>query len=247
MEPVTITREDVTAGMGPALAYTIGVDIGQQVDPTAIAVVELRQRTNPHGPGEAIHITRYLERLPLGTTYPAIATRLAEIATNARQRARQEYLNERGQAPRDDWSYGFNVFVDATGVGRPVVDILSETGLNVTPVFFTHGDRRNVDREQITLGKAWLVSRLKTLFQTGRVRLPPNHPEAPAMIDELVNYEIRVDQNANDKYGAFRTGKHDDLVTALGLATQDEDIIGELESHAALGDYLRASGHPGYR
>jgi len=246
MEPVTITREDVTAGMGPALAYTIGVDIGQARDPTAIAVVELRQRQTSYG-WEGVHITRFLERLPLGTSYPKIGERLVVIATNARQRARQEYFNERGQAPRDDWSYGFNVYIDATGVGRPVVDILAESGLNVIPVYFTHGDRRNDEREQITLGKAWLVSRLKTLFQTGRVRLPPGHPEAPAMIDELANYEIKVDQNANDRYGAFRVGKHDDLVTALGLATQDEAIIEELASHMALENYLRASGHPGCR
>lgn len=96
-------------------------------------------------------------------------------------------------------------------------------------------------------GTQGLVSRLKTLFQTGRVGVPPNHPEAPAMIDELQAYEIKVDQNANDRYGAFRVGTHHDLVTALGLATQDEAIIGELESHAALEDYLRACGHPGYQ
>jgi hypothetical protein len=32
--------------------------------------------------------------------------------------------------------------------------------------------------------------------------------------------ESRVDENANDRYGAFRVGTHDDLVTALGLAVQ---------------------------
>ena len=30
----------------------------------------------------------------------------------------------------------------------------------------------------------------------------------------------RVDANANDTYGAFRVGSHDDLVAALGLAAQ---------------------------
>lgn len=83
-------------------------------------------------------------------------------------------------------------------------------------------------------GTQGLVSRLKTLFQTGRVGVPPNHPEAPAMIDELQAYEIKVDQNANDRYGAFRVGTHHDLVTALGLATQDEAIIGELESQCGM-------------
>jgi hypothetical protein len=45
------------------------------------------------------------------------------------------------------------------------------------------------------------------------------------LIDELLDYEIRVDENANDKYGAFRVAKHDDLVTALGLAVQVEPWI----------------------
>lgn len=35
-----------------------------------------------------------------------------------------------------------------------------------------------------------------------------------------MDYEIRVDENANDKYGAFKVGTHDDLVTSLGLAVQ---------------------------
>jgi hypothetical protein len=35
-------------------------------------------------------------------------------------------------------------------------------------------------------------------------------------------HEIRVSENANDLYGAFKVGTHDDLVTALGLATQSD-------------------------
>ena len=42
------------------------------------------------------------------------------------------------------------------------------------------------------------------------------------MADELLDYEIRVDTDANDKYGAFKVGTHDDLVTALGLAVQTD-------------------------
>lgn len=33
-------------------------------------------------------------------------------------------------------------------------------------------------------------------------------------------YELRVDENARETFGAFKVGTHDDLVTALGLATQ---------------------------
>ncbi len=71
----------------------------------------------------------------------------------------------------------------------------------------------------VKLGKAYLVSRLQSLLQTGCVHLPRT-AEAEALAAELLDYEIRVDQNANDRYGAFRVGTHDDLVTALGLAVQ---------------------------
>jgi hypothetical protein len=110
-----------------------------------------------------------------------------------------------------------SLFVDATGVGAPVVDLLNASGVRPVAVYFTHGDRRTVERGQITLGKAWLVSRLQSLLQTGRLH-PPKTAEAEVLARELLDYEIRVDQNANDTYGAFKVGSHDDLVTALGLA-----------------------------
>ena len=31
-----------------------------------------------------------------------------------------------------------------------------------------------------------------------------------------------MDPDGTDRYGAFKVGRHDDLVTALGLATQDD-------------------------
>ena len=62
---------------------------------------------------------------------------------------------------------------------------------------------------------------------------------------ELINYEIRVTQDANDRYGAFRVGAHEDLVTALGLATQ-EDRGGEAatsyrDDSYTFGDFVSGS------
>jgi hypothetical protein len=50
----------------------------------------------------------------------------------------------------------------------------------------------------------------------------PRTGEADALSRELLDYEIKIDQDANEKYGAFKVGSHDDLVTALGLAVQEE-------------------------
>jgi hypothetical protein len=204
--------------VGPVL---IGADIGQKRDPSAIAVAELEQRG-----GEEYHVVRHLERLPLGTPYPAVAARLRAVTEGVRARmARDEeerILEQRGGCPPLDSNAvpTPTVYMDATGVGQPVVDLLKGAGVPVRPVFFTHGDRRVEQRDgTVSLGKAWLVSRLQALLQTGRILLPRTS-EADALARELQDFEIKVDQNANEKYGAFRVGSHDDLVTALGLAVQ---------------------------
>jgi hypothetical protein len=188
------------------MAVFIGVDIGQRRDPTAVCVAEVERRT-VGGRQEVHFVVRHLDRLPLGTPYPEIARRLGDVAGRVARRSSERPVT----------------YVDATGVGKPVVDLLRERVLDtrIVPVFFTHGDRRSESEEEIKLGKAYLVSRLQSLLQTARVHLPETR-EARALAQELLDYEIRVDENANDRYGAFRVGTHDDLVTALGLAVQTD-------------------------
>ncbi len=47
--------------------------------------------------------------------------------------------------------------------------------------------------------------------------LLPETPEARALADELKDFEISVSANATATFNA-KTGSHDDLVCALGLA-----------------------------
>ena len=202
---------------GSRLIPVIGIDIGQKRDPTAIAVAEIEYRPIAdagHGrlKKESHYLTRFLERLPLGTPYPEVARRLGDICQRVSQRC--------GRRP--------TVFVDATGVGQPIVDVLeaSTREAHLRSVYFTHGDRRTEDQAEsrVTLGKAYLVSRLQSLLQFQRLHLPDSS-EARTLAQELLDYEIRVDEDANDRYGAFRVGTHDDLVTAIGLAVQKEPTI----------------------
>ena len=65
-------------------AVTVGCDIGQKRDPTAIAVVEVEFRVHVDHVGlrhrwEDHQLVRHLERLPLGTPYPAVADRVAKV------------------------------------------------------------------------------------------------------------------------------------------------------------------------
>ena len=195
----------------------IGVDIGQKRDPTAIAVVELQRRElAPALVGrrrrEDHYLVHFLERLPLGTPYPQIALRLAEIC---------QRVAERGCRPR--------VFVDATGVGEPVVEMLDEKASEAKrlwAVYFTHGDRCVEDStaRRVNLGKAYMVSRLQALLQANLLHLPDT-PEAQVLARELLEYEIQVTEDANERYGAFRVGSQDDLVTAVGMAVHKRPVV----------------------
>lgn len=194
------------------MAITIGVDIGQKRDPSAVCVAEGEWR-DVEGRTESHFLVRHLERLPLGTPYPQVADRIARITDQVRART--------GKSP--------TVFVDATGVGTPVVDLLRERvhSGEVVAVWFTYGDQRTESWEKdslrVSLGKAYLVSRLQVLLGTGRLHLPRTR-EAGALTDELLTYELRVDESARETFGAFKVGTHDDLVTALGLATQIDPV-----------------------
>lgn len=207
---------------------TIGIDIGQKRDPTAICVSETVERTL-RGREETHYVVRHLERLPLRARYPDVARRLAAVIAG---------LRKLEDSPP-------TLFVDATGLGKPVVDLLQEPLKDVQPVcvYFTHGDRRIEKTEDggrtVTLGKAWLTSHLQALLQSGRLHLPRTR-EAEELAKELLEFEIRVDESANEKYGAFRVGTHDDLVTAVGLATQGDGRPTDAWAWAA--DYMRTRG-----
>jgi hypothetical protein len=210
----------------------VGADTGQKVDPTAIAVAEQQWRMHD-GRADDHYVIRHLERLPLNTAYPDVARRLRDVVLG---------ILNRGAST-------VSLFVDAMGVGQPVVDLLAGIGVPVNPVYFTYGDRRTVlQNRTVSLGMAWLVSRLQALLQTGRILLPKTS-EADALARELLDYELRVDQDANERYSAFKVGSHDDLVTALGLAVQEPPAC--VDGSPAVGPVTWPLGHrlhtPAYR
>ena len=107
--------------------YFIGLDLGQSRDFTAIAILERAELTGAWDAEEFAHRKmaalrlRYLERIPLGTTYPDVVERVRQVTRSAELRERC-YL-----------------MVDATGVGRPVVDLLRMAGLGcpIMPAIIT--------------------------------------------------------------------------------------------------------------
>jgi hypothetical protein len=177
----------------------------QRREPTGLCLVEIDSRRDQAGKRVDHYVVRYLERLPPGTSFPAMAQRFGEVAAAVSQRT--------GSRPL--------IYVDATGYGQPFINEVKRAGsyTRVRPVFFTHGDRRIEEGGEVRLGKCWLVTQVQMLLQTHQLHLPRS-PEAERLAEELADYEVQVAPDANDRYGHFQVGTQDELVTALGLAVQ---------------------------
>jgi hypothetical protein len=120
--------------------------------------------------------------------------------------------------------------VDATGVGDPIVQMILggiaprheyQEHIIAKPCFFTHGDRLTRNKDSWSIGKGYMVGDLTMLIEQELIKVAPDIYHAEEAIEELLEYEGRIDERANEKYGAFSVGSHDDLVTALGLAVLD--------------------------
>jgi hypothetical protein len=192
----------------------IGLDIGEGRNPSALGVAQ-SERRDVEGRQEIHFVVRHLERLPAGSTYPSIARRAAEIVEKLQPLSRSTPM----------------LYVNATGLGRPIVDLLTNEGLRPVPCYFNHGDRvSETDSHEFVVGKALLVARLKVMLQSGRLHLPET-PDARLLSEELYEYKIHPVPNADEISGAFRVGPHDDLVTALGLAVLSDEPLGRTVMH----------------
>jgi hypothetical protein len=184
----------------PTDQFYIGVDPGQQVDPTAIAVVR-RVETYDSLP---TFQCGYLERLPLGTPYPGIIWRVRELLANPTFAGRAE------------------VVVDATGVGMPVADMFEASpGIyNLTSVVITAGFDvipPCPGKKSHSVPKLTLIAAVQALLHDGRLQIAAQLPDAEALKSELLDFRATVNEMGRWTFGA-RVGKHDDLVLALALA-----------------------------
>ena len=112
--------------------FILGVDLAQSSDYTALTVLE-QTGTDPSN-----YAARHLERLPIGTPYPAQVARVKalydRLATDTQTRP--------------------HLVVDQTGVGRPVVDMLRAAQLAPIAVTITGGRHGNARRQRFPRAEA---------------------------------------------------------------------------------------------
>jgi hypothetical protein len=224
--------------VGPALERKrwLGVDVGQVNDPTALLVLERRREwiaaAFDPATGLAAHWTpavysvSFLQRLPLGTSYPAVASRVGSVVASLKA--------------RPDASFA-EVVVDVTGVGRPILQSLGAACRPRVGVNFTAGDRASVSSSGSgvwNVPKRDLVAGVVLLFQRGELRIADSLADGPLLVNELVNYRQRLSDAANATFGNDgKRSKHDDYVSALCIAVWRARLgeAGQLDGERSLG------------
>ncbi len=186
----------------------MGADFGKSRDYTAIAVLERAELKGgfdyavlAHRKEIALRL-RYLERIPLGTSYPEVVERVAEVTRNKQLAGR------------------CHLAVDGTGVGRPVVDLLRRARPDaiLMPVTITGGQVETMDQGFYRVPKRDLIVGLQVLLQRGGLQIAAGLKFGQKLVEELMAVEVRVSPAGNEQYAAWREGTHDDLVFAVALA-----------------------------
>jgi hypothetical protein len=197
--------------------YVAGLDLGQASDHTALIVVETQG--GPRAASSPTYDVRHIERIALGTRYPAIAAHaVAVVAALAALTV---------PPPR------VTLVVDYTGVGRPVADMIvaARPRAGLALVTIHGGDRASVEPAtgELRVPKRDLAATVQRLLQEGRLRIPAAHPLAPVLESELTGFRVTLTARGHDSYAApsagsgqagddWRSAPHDDLVLALALA-----------------------------
>jgi hypothetical protein len=178
-----------------AKEFFIGLDLGQRQDFSAQACVERYS-----GPARCYDL-RHLERLNLNMSYPAVASHTRNLVAKT-------------------MCHGTTTLViDATGVGAPVLDLLHASGVRPIAITITGGRKISGTGRLLGVPKRILIGTLVKLFGAGRVRIGAKIPYSTELIQELLNFQVRVNpRTRQESYAARGTQKHDDLVLALALA-----------------------------
>jgi hypothetical protein len=145
----------------------------------------------------AIYRITHLERLPLKTPYPAQVQRIRYIMNHL---------------PRDT-----DLVVDFTGVGRGIFDMLVDASLNPIGVTLTGGFDTHWQGTVVTVPKSTIVSILVARLHAGELFVHKSLQDWPMLRRELLNFRPEITRGGTETWNA-RSGEHDDLVLALGLA-----------------------------
>lgn len=194
------------------IAATIGVDLGQKRDATAIVVVEELERIV--GPTDAnsmqdnvrdlesVFVLRHASLSAQGTPYTEVVKETVELCHRPELRRAQ-------------------IVFDETGVGVGVKDLYQvqydrDPRLWYRPIGVTITGGTSATRKRVS--KFNLISNLRAIAESDRLMFPDDLPLADKVRQELRDFTLKYTATGHARFEADKESQHDDLVLALSLA-----------------------------
>jgi len=172
--------------------YYIGLDLGQTHDYTAVCIATADEKKIDIG---------HLERIPLGTEYPEIVDYIHKLTMK-------------------DKFKGIRVIADQSGVGRPIIDMMQDRGIDVIPITITGGDSVTGNEwDGYGVPKRDLVTAFKVGLQAGEVLIRKRLRYSKKLVQEVQSFKYKLSQSGRDTYDTVRQSDHDDLILSCCLVT----------------------------
>jgi hypothetical protein len=209
----------------PNVEFFCGLDLGQAADPSALAILQYTWLATSQ-PSAALQFTQgarpapaqskapevglmHLQRWPLKTSYLRIVEDLAAMINRPKR-----------SAPHIRPLVGCHLIVDATGVGRPVVENIRAAKLpcKLRPVIVTGGHKASLDEGYWHVPKVELGAVVHTLLAGRRLLQDPDLPMGDILARELSTFTVKPTAAGNLTVESWREKEHDDLVFAVAFA-----------------------------
>jgi hypothetical protein len=200
-----------------------------------VAILE-RPRIRSLSDPKPVYAVRYLQRFPLGTSYPAIVTGVQEILTRPPLNQSMVFLA-----------------VDRTGVGAAICDLLRPVFPGLAAITITGGEQASFGPTGFNVPKRELAGILQCELQGRRLLVAQGLPETQQLKHELQNFKVKINvATGNESFEAWREKDKDDLVLSIAISlwlgalieTNERDAAEEA-AEAEMQRFAQAQAGPG--
>lgn len=179
-----------------------GLDLGRQADRSVLVILKAKKRDK----GKPLLHCDYIKIWPRGTSYMDVVADVKMIA------------DEYGNPP---------IGMDCSGVGVAVADLVEEAGVYIIKIVTTGGYQvGDLEDGGYSVPKRELISKMDAAINSGRLSVWSELKEAQQMRKQLIEFNVKLSKTGHEQFEA-RSGRHDDLVSALYFATftQEYSVI----------------------
>jgi hypothetical protein len=199
--------------------HAIGLDIGQAVDFSALAVVSqvatpgaFDHQTDTYIPIWQMQL-RWLERPPLGTAFGTVVSRAVALRNDPSLIVK----GDRTLGQRDEYP---PIVLDSTGVGAPLVEMFqTQHDVDPVPISITGGAVVSPSLLGFRVPKQDLIAALSVQLELRQLKIARELTLAGELLNELKNFKMQTSASTGRTTFNAAEGFHDDLLIATALAT----------------------------